>query len=178
LEGRNLQDSEREHDIQRRARARSYGAHDEEDEVDQPNEGFDDGRDEVQGCGELAGGEEADFDQGEEDGYACYGDDDCAGGSVGGVLLAKRFTASSRVCTHDLRDDVTVVGGVFDVRVVGVGQHDAAEDEEYSRDDELDDPERDEEAFAPHLLCGGGGHCCCCFDVGNEWGSKLLLLLW
>jgi hypothetical protein len=67
------------------------------------------------------------------------------------------------------------VAGVFDVRVVGVGEYDAGEDEEDSGYDELDDPEGDEEALAPHFLCGGGGHCCCCLDFGIETGLKLLL---
>lgn len=36
------------------------------------------------------------------------------------------------------------------------GEHDAAEDEEYSHDDELDQPERDEDTLEPHLF---GRHC-------------------
>jgi hypothetical protein len=70
------------------------------------------------------------------------------------------------------------VTSILNIRVVGVAEHDAGQDEEDSRDDELDGPEGDEEAFAPHFLRGGyGGHywllrfrigsngrCCCSGD--------------
>lgn len=36
----------------------------------------------MQGGFQFAGNEEADFDEGQEEGYACYGDDDGAAGSV------------------------------------------------------------------------------------------------
>lgn len=79
---RNLHDSKRENNIQRRTGPRSRRADDDNDEVDEPDEGLDDRRNQVEGRFQFAGGEEADFDQGEEDGHSCYGDYDCAGGSV------------------------------------------------------------------------------------------------
>jgi hypothetical protein len=79
----NLRDSKRKDNIQRRARTRSSRADDDDDEVDEPDQGFDAGRNQVEGGFQFAGGEEADFDQGEEDCQAGDGDDDGAAGSVG-----------------------------------------------------------------------------------------------
>ena len=87
---RNLHNSKRKNDIQRRTGPRSRRADDDDDEVNQPYHGFDDRRDQVKGRFEFAGGEEADFDQDEEDGHCCYGDDDGAGGSVDDVRGEKR----------------------------------------------------------------------------------------
>jgi hypothetical protein len=105
---------------------------------------------------EFAGGEEADFDQGEEDGYCCYGDYDCAGGSVLEMYLSVEegllhFHARRMAALWNLRKHPAVTS-ILDVWVVGVAEHDAGQDEEDSRDDELDGPEGDEEAFTPHFL--------------------------
>lgn len=60
----NLRDSEREDDIQRRTTGDGDG------KINQPNRGFDAGGSKVEGGSQFAGGEEADFDQGEDDGEA------------------------------------------------------------------------------------------------------------
>jgi hypothetical protein len=80
---KNLHNSQRQHNVQRRTTPTRRGASDDDYEVDEPDEGFDDRRHQVEGGFQFCGGEEADFDQGEDDGYACYGDYDCAAGSVG-----------------------------------------------------------------------------------------------
>jgi hypothetical protein len=72
----NLRDGEREDDIQRRTTGDGDG------KINQPNRGFDAGGSKVEGGSQFAGGKEADFDQGEEDGEARQGDDDGAADSV------------------------------------------------------------------------------------------------
>jgi len=80
--GENLRNSEREDDVEGRSTASSRRGDDDYQEVDNPDKGLDHGGDEVEGGLEFAGSEEADFDKGQEEGYACYGYDDGAAGSV------------------------------------------------------------------------------------------------
>ena len=63
---------------------------------------------------------------------------------------------------HDLHE-VATVSGNLDIGVVGVAEHDAGYDEEYSRSEELNGPEGDDVALAPHWfrdVCVGSHFCC------------------
>lgn len=81
-EGRNIRNNQTQHDIQRRTASHVRRRGDVENEPDQPDDGFDARGCQVEGWVQASPGEEADFDEGEEDGEAAEAHDCAAAGSV------------------------------------------------------------------------------------------------